>query len=222
MVKSLFTLYTTTAALALILSPTYCQLAKRFLGFNGTSADNTKLGQPWRLDNFNKDLFWEEPAEGLYEVDVGLRSGGGSNEGMLLQVFADLNNDKYTDMVAVNDARTAFTAHIYDPTRKIFNQEKSVKPGNGCIKITNVAVGRSIDRIRLFVTCNSVPTTQGRLTSIVTIFEKPPKSLDFIELTIVIPIEAGSQPFIGDLNGDYLEDILFSEAAEPHKLRVAF
>lgn len=39
----------------------------------------------WRLDHFNKELFWEEPPEGsvtkkmykmhlgLYEVDVGLR-----------------------------------------------------------------------------------------------------------------------------------------------------
>ena len=41
-------------------------------------------------------------------------------EGTQLQAFADLNNDKYTDVITVNDQRTAFTAHIYDPLRKTF------------------------------------------------------------------------------------------------------
>jgi len=38
--------------------------------------------QPWRLENFTKELFWEQPPDGkpsylivlgLYEVDVGLK-----------------------------------------------------------------------------------------------------------------------------------------------------
>lgn len=40
--------------------------------------------------------------KGLYEVDVGLRLNQSDN----IMVFADLNNDKYTDIVTVNDART--------------------------------------------------------------------------------------------------------------------
>ena len=35
-------------------------------------------------------------------MDVGLNQTEGEN----LMVFADLNNDKYTDIVTVNDART--------------------------------------------------------------------------------------------------------------------
>ena len=48
-----------------------------------------------------------------------------------------------------------------------------------------------------------------------------PKAVDFIEQSVMIPIEAGSQPFISDLNGDFLEDVLYSEALPPHKLKVA-
>jgi len=37
---------------------------------------------------------------------------------------------------------------------------------------------------------------------------------------MVIPIETGSQPFIGDLNGDYLEDIIYTDVN--HELKIAF
>lgn len=29
-------------------------------------------------------------------------------------------------------------------------------------------------------------------------------------------------PFVSDLNGDFLEDILYSDAQAPHKLKIAF
>ncbi len=35
-------------------------------------------------------------------------------------------------------------------------------------------------------------------------------SLNFIEVPEVINIEKGSQPFIGDINGDQIDDILFN------------
>jgi len=54
----------------------------------------------------------------LYEVDVGLRNG--SEDGNILMTFADLNNDKYTDIVTISDFKTSFTAHIYDSAKKIF------------------------------------------------------------------------------------------------------
>lgn len=30
------------------------------------SSGNSSSDQVWRLDNFNKDLFWEEPPEGMH------------------------------------------------------------------------------------------------------------------------------------------------------------
>ena len=66
--------------------------------------------------------------------------------------FSDINNDKYTDIITVNDARTTFTVHIFDVLRNMFLLQKTFRPDN-CAKITNIVVGRSIDRLRLFLTC---------------------------------------------------------------------
>ena len=104
-----------------------------------------------KLDSFNKELFWEQPQEGLYEVDVGLRASDGIT-GNRLSVFADLNNDKYTDIITINDGFSAYTVHIFDPLKSMFTFQKTFKP-NDCGKIQNIAVGRSIDRLRLFITC---------------------------------------------------------------------
>lgn len=55
------------------------------------------------------------------------------------------------------------------------------------------------------------------------IFDKATRSLEIIELpNFVISIEHGSLPFVSDLNGDFLEDILYSDAEIPHKLKIAF
>ena len=63
-------------------------------------------------------------------MDVGLRNG--SEDGNILMAFADLNNDKYTDIVTINDSKTSFTAHIYDSAKKMFAYQKTVKPNSGC------------------------------------------------------------------------------------------
>lgn len=84
-------------------------------------------------------------------MDVGLRAPEGDS-GNHLMVFADLNNDRYTDIVTVNEAKTLFTVHLYEPTKKMFIYQKSFRPSD-CSKITNIAAGRSIDRVRLFLTC---------------------------------------------------------------------
>ena len=39
---------------------------------------------------------------GLYEVDVGLRSAEG-DLGTHLMTFGDINNDRYTDIITIND-----------------------------------------------------------------------------------------------------------------------
>jgi hypothetical protein len=46
-------------------------------------------------------------------VDVGLKASEGEL-GSHLMAFADLNNDKYTDIITVSDARSTFTVHIFD------------------------------------------------------------------------------------------------------------
>jgi hypothetical protein len=66
--------------------------------------------------------------------------------------FADMNIDKYTDIITTNDARTTFTVHIFDPQRNMFLYQKTFRPTD-CNKINNIAVGRSVDTLRLFITC---------------------------------------------------------------------
>lgn len=105
-----------------------------------------------RLTDFNKNLYWEDPEEGLYNVDVGLKSDPKS-PGLNLAAFADLNNDKYTDIITLNDDRTRFTVHIFDSFINQFVTNQTVTP-EGCGKITNIFVGRAIDRQRVFITCN--------------------------------------------------------------------
>lgn len=78
-----------------------------------------------------------------------------NDSGNHLMAFADLNNDRYTDIVTVNEAKTLFTVHLYEPLKKMFMYQKSFKPSD-CSKITNIAAGRSVDRIRLFVTCQTM------------------------------------------------------------------
>ena len=43
-------------------------------------------------------MFWDEPPEGLFEVDVGFEKFNNEH----LMVFADLNADKYTDVVTMD------------------------------------------------------------------------------------------------------------------------
>jgi hypothetical protein len=130
--------------------------------------------------------------------------------------YEDMNGDKYTDIVTVNDAKTEFTINLFEPTKKMFMFQKTIKP-TGCFKIVNVVVGRSTDRIRIFVTCTNPTSTN------IKIYDKAPVSLDIVELpNFALSIEQGSLPFISDLNGDFLEDVLFSDVLAPHKIKVAF
>ena len=87
-------------------------------------------------------------------MDVGLRQPLLLEEsGTNLMAFADLNSDKYTDIVTVSDSKQSFTVHFFEPLKKMFVYQKTVKPNKDCAQIINLVVGRSVDRIRLFVTC---------------------------------------------------------------------
>ncbi len=50
------------------------------------------------LKDFNNDLSWEQPLEGLYRIEVGLNAPS-----VNLMAYADLNNDHFTDIITLND-----------------------------------------------------------------------------------------------------------------------
>ena len=108
--------------------------------------------------------------------------------------FVDMNNDRYTDIITVNDQKTTFTVHLFEPTKRMFNYSKTFQPTE-CTKITNIVVGRSVERLRLFLTClvpSSAPSAVNGFASVIKIFDKAAKTLDLVEQNIKINIETGS------------------------------
>lgn len=58
----------------------------------------------------------------------------------------------FTDIIALNKARNKIIFHLFDPIMSNYSQTTTLRPAE-CEKITNVAVGRSADTMRLFITC---------------------------------------------------------------------
>jgi hypothetical protein len=73
-------------------------------------------------------MFWDEPAEGLFHVEVGFASFTDQH----LIVFADLNGDKYTDIITISSDSKSFTMHLFDKKNLTFNNWRTVTPPN-CI-----------------------------------------------------------------------------------------
>lgn len=55
----------------------------------------------FQISDFHKQFFWMKPPEGMFEVNVGLYSGGGLEDQRLMQ-FADINADMFTDTITVD------------------------------------------------------------------------------------------------------------------------
>ena len=82
------------------------------LGFSMADIYTEQYKQHMNLTEFSRQLFWEEPPEGLFEVEVGLNKPDlGSGD---LMAFADLNSDKYTDIITVSDDKKSFSIHIFN------------------------------------------------------------------------------------------------------------
>lgn len=101
--------------------------------------------------------------------------------------FGDVNNDRYTDIITVNEAKTLFTVHVFDPAKKMFIYQKTFKPTD-CLKITNIVLGRSSDKLRLFLTCSAISPISGNHTTLVKFFDKVGKYIDFQESTSLPPL----------------------------------
>ena len=67
--------------------------------------------------------------------------------------FADVNADKYTDMLTVRDQGSEIQLHLFDPFYKKFVHSGNIEV-SGCSSIYNIVVGRSVKHLRLFVTCS--------------------------------------------------------------------
>jgi len=74
------------------------------------------------ITNFGREFWWDEPPEGLYEIEVGMTNL--DNPGHLV-AFADLNADNYSDMITTSEGPGAnglssFTIHFFDVKQQSF------------------------------------------------------------------------------------------------------
>ena len=79
------------------------------------------------LTAFDTAFFESQPPEGLYDVDIGLSDLSDVGH---LHAFADLNSDKYTDMITVMENsesgnQNEVHVHTYDSSRKLFTPWKT-------------------------------------------------------------------------------------------------
>lgn len=123
-------------------------------------------------------------------------------------VFADLNADKYTDVITVGSSGKSFEIYIFDTKTVRFHHATSITPSD-CAQIQNLATGRNQDHLRIFVTCKQEKTG----FTIIRFFDRT-FDVIFDEIDFTIKIESNSQPFVADFNGDFLEDILFSDGSQ--------
>ena len=72
-------------------------------------------------------MFWDEPPEGLFEVDVGFQNLNNEH----LMVFADLNADKYTDVITLDAVSSqAFSIYLFSKHNLTFEFWRKVEPEN--------------------------------------------------------------------------------------------
>ena len=100
---------------------TLCAVAQTFL------ATRAALN----MTAFSQEMFWDEPKEGLYEVDVNLFNATNPSVNGHLMTFADLNNDKYTDIITVDESGSTFTLHLFNNKKSNFDLKKTITPDCG-------------------------------------------------------------------------------------------
>lgn len=144
---------------------------------------------------------------GLYEVDIGFSASEDNGD---IMAFGDVDSDKYTDILTVSQHGGSIEIHLFDPFYKKFVHAKTIDVP-GCSAIRNIFVGRSSKYLRLFVTCSGGSGTivrfidrvsQGREAGI--------EDFSWRVDQTVITIQEDSQPFIADINGDFLEDVMYN------------
>lgn len=80
----------------------------------------------------------------------------------------------------------------------------------------SVIVGRTVQSMRLFVSCLS-----GLDHDLILIFDHTKDGFVLKENDSTVQIMKGTQPYIADFNGDFLTDILYTDANEK-QLKVNF
>ena len=149
-------------------------------------------------------------------MDIGFSDDTGD-----VMAFADLDSDKFTDIITVPQGSNNLELHLFDPFYKKFIHANTIEV-SGCGSIHNIVVGRSVQYLRLFVTCSGGAGTIVRFIDRIGVGKEA--GIEDFSWNInsnIITIETDTQPFIADINGDFLEDVVFNQPGQSD-IMVAF
>ena len=151
----------------------------------------------------------------------------------------------FTDIITLGKDKQTIYIHFFDASSSNYTQKVSFKP-DGCKQVINIQIGRSDKTIRFFVTCLDVAgrtllkmydrNMNNELGSGKRDLEESEiinkmikennmvfktllnlKSMNFEPVSQTLYMTKNSQPFISDLNGDYIDDIIFNNQEDTSK-----
>ena len=189
-----------------ILSFAYVILACLIL--NASSHPSEDQEEQITINEFNSKLFWEKDQEGMVPLNL---SFSGVTDSMLIVAVADMDGDKYTDLITINSERSAFRVFLYDSYLKTFEYGEKEFPTE-CIIANIQATKVAHDTGGLLVTCS-------KPKAIMKLYAYDDDIHDFTEITSFrtgIKSEGSfvTNPFIGDFNGDFFPDILYQNESD--------
>lgn len=153
------------------------------------------------INDFNNKIFWEKDQQGMVELDLFFSNVTNS---LLIVAVGDMDGDKYTDVITVNQERSAFRVFLYNSKSKRFVFGEREFPTE-CI-INNIqTIKTTAENGGLLVTCS-------KPQSIMKVYIYDDDIHDFTEdVAKRTKIKRGNQPFITDFNGDFYPDILYQD-----------
>lgn len=161
------------------------------------------------LNEFNSKIFWEKDQQGMVELDLFFSN---VTESMLIVAVGDMDGDKYTDVITINQERNAFRVFLYNSKSKRFVFGEREFPVDCMIA--------NIQPIKTTPTNGGLLVTCSKPQSVMKVYIYDDDIHDFEEdETKHINIKRGNQPFITDLNGDFYPDILYQD---DEAIKVAF
>lgn len=139
--------------------------------------------------------------QGMVELDLFFSN---VTDSMMIVAVADMNGDKFTDIITVNQERSAFRVFLYNNHLKEFVFGEREFPVN-CIIANIQTIKTSNKNAGLLV-------TWSKPESIIKTFKYDDDIHDFTELVDKrIRIQRGNQPFIADFDGDFFPDLLYMD-----------
>jgi integrin alpha FG-GAP repeat containing protein 1 len=169
--------------------------------FHGSMAIEGEGPGPVSINEFNSKIFWEKDHQGMVELDLFFSN---VTDSMLIVAVGDMDGDKYSDIITVNQDRSAFRVFLYNSKSKRFVFGEREFPTE-CIIANVQTIKTTSDKGGILVTCS-------KPQSIMKVYVYDDDIHDFTEDTKRrTKIKKGNQPFITDFNGDFFPDILYQD-----------